>query len=295
MDALQALALAKKYTAETMQGAGAIKGDDGFSPTVSISTIDGGHRVTITDATGTNTFDVMDGSDGGVDLSNYYTKSEVDSKINPTWVAYSPEEYVLDGVNDTYAMWIDNSRFSTPAAVGSYGMVIAKGQAGTDGTEAKNWIFVGEVLLPNSPIEGKTFVQVKFPLEIGGGEVANELITIKNTKVTNTSQLPEDACCVHAINSEIGFLFTDDIIYVKPLGTEVEIYTIDGSFATINADPDTGNFVTGSPVGHWAKETEVYTKSQVDEKISDLLSFNENGELVVTIDGVSKTFVPKAE
>ena len=30
MDALQALALAKKYTAETMQGAGAIKGNDGF-------------------------------------------------------------------------------------------------------------------------------------------------------------------------------------------------------------------------------------------------------------------------
>lgn len=237
------------------QGEPGAKGDDGFSPTVTITPIDGGHRVTVTDATGTNSFDVMDGQDaiggttnptwvgythqqaqlsgnlvdvvstvdndkcsvvpeigsyglviaegadetqryvmycqavapspgheiegtttirikyalpvsggGTVDLSDYYTKSEVDSKINPTWIAYSPEEYVLGSVNDTYAMWLDNSRFSTPAAVGSYGLVIAKGQAGTDGTEAKNWIFVGEVLLPNSPIEGKTFVQVKFPL-----------------------------------------------------------------------------------------------------------------------------------
>lgn len=40
MDALQALALSKKYTAETMQGAGALKGEkgdpgkDGFTPTV---------------------------------------------------------------------------------------------------------------------------------------------------------------------------------------------------------------------------------------------------------------------
>lgn len=62
MDALQALSLAKKYTAETMQGAGAIKGDDGFSPTVSVSNITGGHKVTITDASGEHSFNVMDGN-----------------------------------------------------------------------------------------------------------------------------------------------------------------------------------------------------------------------------------------
>lgn len=39
-------------------------GDDGVSPTVSVSTITGGHRVTITDAAGTHTVDVMDGSVG---------------------------------------------------------------------------------------------------------------------------------------------------------------------------------------------------------------------------------------
>lgn len=39
------------------------------------------------------------------------------------------------------------------------------------------------------------------------------------------------------------------------------------------------------------------TKKYVDDKVasSPQLSFNENGELVVTINGVSKTFVPKAE
>lgn len=39
------------------------------------------------------------------------------------------------------------------------------------------------------------------------------------------------------------------------------------------------------------------TKKYVDDKVSNLpqFSFNEAGELVVTIDGVSKTFVPKAE
>jgi hypothetical protein len=37
---------------------------DGVSPTVTVTAITGGHRVTITDATGTKTFDVMDGENG---------------------------------------------------------------------------------------------------------------------------------------------------------------------------------------------------------------------------------------
>ena len=39
-------------------------GKDGVSPAVSVSAITGGHRITITDASGTKTVDVMDGSDG---------------------------------------------------------------------------------------------------------------------------------------------------------------------------------------------------------------------------------------
>ena len=39
-------------------------GDDGFSPVVAVTTITGGHQVAITDATGTDTFNVMDGVDG---------------------------------------------------------------------------------------------------------------------------------------------------------------------------------------------------------------------------------------
>lgn len=39
-------------------------GSEGFSPTVAITDIDGGHRVTITDSTGTKSFDVLDGATG---------------------------------------------------------------------------------------------------------------------------------------------------------------------------------------------------------------------------------------
>lgn len=51
-----ALAEAKK--------SGAFDGADGISPTVSVRAIDGGHQITISDAEGTNSFDVMDGEDG---------------------------------------------------------------------------------------------------------------------------------------------------------------------------------------------------------------------------------------
>lgn len=39
-------------------------GEDGISPTVTVDSITGGHRITITDANGTISFDVMDGKDG---------------------------------------------------------------------------------------------------------------------------------------------------------------------------------------------------------------------------------------
>lgn len=47
-----------------IQGLQGIAGEDGFSPTVSVTEIDGGHQVTITDAEGPKTFNVMDGQDG---------------------------------------------------------------------------------------------------------------------------------------------------------------------------------------------------------------------------------------
>ena len=37
---------------------------DGVSPTVDIETITGGHKITITDVNGTETFNIMDGADG---------------------------------------------------------------------------------------------------------------------------------------------------------------------------------------------------------------------------------------
>ena len=47
-----------------IQGPAGENGVNGVSPTVSVSTIEGGHRISITDAAGTNTIDVLDGATG---------------------------------------------------------------------------------------------------------------------------------------------------------------------------------------------------------------------------------------
>lgn len=86
------LALAKKYAADSLVGVGALKG----SPCTikSITAITGGSRITFswTDTSNvehTNTLDVMNGAKGDKgddgetpDMTNYYTKTEVDSAID---------------------------------------------------------------------------------------------------------------------------------------------------------------------------------------------------------------------
>lgn len=62
MRAEDALILSKRFTRDTAEGGGAVKGKDGFSPTVSIQETEDGHAVTITDAAGPHTFEVKNGA-----------------------------------------------------------------------------------------------------------------------------------------------------------------------------------------------------------------------------------------
>lgn len=63
-------------------------GDDGVSPTVTITTITGGHRVSITDASGTKSFDVMNGAE----IS--------DTKLAEAIAAYIAENPIEGGVDE---------------------------------------------------------------------------------------------------------------------------------------------------------------------------------------------------
>lgn len=61
-------------------------GADGVSPTISVTSITGGHTVSITDAIGTNTFNVMDGQDGtnGANGTNGTNGTNGSDGITPT-------------------------------------------------------------------------------------------------------------------------------------------------------------------------------------------------------------------
>lgn len=72
--------------AQGTQGAKGDTGADGYSPTVTITPITGGHRITITDADGTETADVMDGHNGMVTVNV--------SGTTPTITAQADTRYV---------------------------------------------------------------------------------------------------------------------------------------------------------------------------------------------------------
>lgn len=79
-----------------IQGPQGQPGADGISPTVTVRPISGGHRVSITDSSGAQSFDVMDGIDGAD--GGYYQPS-VDSAGNLSWTASKSGMPAVDGAN----------------------------------------------------------------------------------------------------------------------------------------------------------------------------------------------------
>lgn len=64
------LTITDKNGTRTVDVMDGAQGDPGFSPTVTVVDITGGHRVTITDSTGSHSFDVMDGTDAHITVDS---------------------------------------------------------------------------------------------------------------------------------------------------------------------------------------------------------------------------------
>lgn len=109
-------------------------GKDGISPVVSVSAITGGHRITITDANGTKTVDVMDGVDGqdgspgqnGQDGSDGVGIASIKQTTTST----------ADGGNNVFTVTLTNGTSATfTVKNGSKGSTGATGAAGKDGKD----------------------------------------------------------------------------------------------------------------------------------------------------------------
>ena len=64
------------------------KGDDGFSPTISVSNIDGGYKISLTDKNSTKTINVMNGKDGDTYVLTDTDKTDIANLVIsklPTW------------------------------------------------------------------------------------------------------------------------------------------------------------------------------------------------------------------
>ena len=73
-------------------------GEDGYSPTVSVSDITGGHRITITDADGSHSFDVMDGADGALYLTNIAISATTGDIASVSNIAISADHVLVSCV-----------------------------------------------------------------------------------------------------------------------------------------------------------------------------------------------------
>lgn len=92
-------------------------GADGFSPTVAVADIPGGHRVTITDANGAHSFDVMDGEDGTGGTAGVTSFNGRDGAVVP-----QPGDYTAADVGarpDTWTPTAADVGAATPAEVES--------------------------------------------------------------------------------------------------------------------------------------------------------------------------------
>lgn len=116
-------------------------GKDGVSPVVSISSITGGHRITITDKNGSKVVDVMDGTDGknGSDGTSVTVKSvnesTADGGSNVVTFSDGKTLTVKNGDKGDKGDKGDTGATGPAGADGAKGDTGATGSAGKDGTD----------------------------------------------------------------------------------------------------------------------------------------------------------------
>ena len=169
-----------------------------------------------------------------------------------------------------------------------------KSLAGHNGAKVLSYIDKHNILERENMIDKafQVFTSLFYSTSIpASGDISNlsvNVVDFVNTIMNACTEFGEDI-----------FLYFD-FIFDSPIKFVVMPYSSNNMFAMIIDDGMTRVALqiefTGDGTGEYTKtSTELVTKKYVDDTIANQpqISFNDSGELVVTINGVSKTFVPK--
>ena len=118
----------KAYAVAAAQGVNkGDPGDDGVSPTVSVVDISGGHRVTITDAAGAKTFDVLNGADGSPGVSPVISVSVITGghRVTITDASGTKSFDVLNGSDGSGSGDMLKSAYDSDETVKTAGGIVA--------------------------------------------------------------------------------------------------------------------------------------------------------------------------
>lgn len=118
-------------------------GKDGISPIITVTAITGGHRISITDANGTKTVDVMDGKDGsngqaGANGSNGSNGQDGEDGVGIASIKQTTTSTADDG-NNVITVTLTNGQTATFIVQnGSKGSTGAAGKDGVDGKDGSD-------------------------------------------------------------------------------------------------------------------------------------------------------------
>lgn len=120
-------------------GADGADGEDGVSPTITVTSITGGHRVVITDVNGSQTFDIMDGEDGETGATGPQGEQGEQGETGATGATgatgngiASIEKTSTSGLVDTYTITFTDGTTTT--------FDVTNGADGADGADGDDYV-----------------------------------------------------------------------------------------------------------------------------------------------------------
>lgn len=188
--------------------------EESFAPTVAVTEIEGGHRVTITDVNGTNTFDVMDGEDGSGGTAEplsgstaEITPSQISEALaegRPLYISHTDSTYGTNyfsgfGKSDDYNFVVAATNFEL---FGSFFSAVLMGFL-TDGS----WTYSVEEITTKASFLSGTTAEIT-PSQVSAAVMAGDPVAISYTDSTYGQLVFSDFAVAASLNRIVGSFTT---------------------------------------------------------------------------------------